>query len=84
MIHESGAWSELNKKWYFLPRRCSSQKRILRDAIVFQNNYSIMQEVNFYWQTCVLTGGVCWIQHDSEVESSFTEFMRMFWTELGS
>ena len=26
MIHESGAWSEHHKKWYFLPRRCSSQK----------------------------------------------------------
>ena len=26
LIHESGAWSEQNKKWFFLPRRCSSQK----------------------------------------------------------
>jgi len=26
MIHESGAWSELNQKWYFLPRRCSKER----------------------------------------------------------
>lgn len=23
MIHESGAWSDVHKKWFFLPRRCS-------------------------------------------------------------
>ena len=26
MIHESGAWSDFNQKWFFLPRRCSSAK----------------------------------------------------------
>lgn len=26
LIHESGAWSEINQKWFFLPRRCSPQK----------------------------------------------------------
>lgn len=26
LIHESGAWSEANQKWFFLPRRCSSLK----------------------------------------------------------
>lgn len=26
LIHESGAWSELNKKWFFLPRRCSKER----------------------------------------------------------
>lgn len=26
LIHESGAWSELNKKWFFLPRRCSKDR----------------------------------------------------------
>ncbi|XP_037943338.1 apyrase [Teleopsis dalmanni] len=26
MIHESGLWSEVHKKWYFLPRRCSKEK----------------------------------------------------------
>lgn len=26
MIHESGVWSSENKKWYFLPRRCSKDK----------------------------------------------------------
>lgn len=26
MIHESGEWSEEHKKWFFLPRRCSTQK----------------------------------------------------------
>lgn len=26
MIHESGAWSETNKKWFFLPRRCSKDR----------------------------------------------------------
>lgn len=25
MIHESGAWSPVHKKWYFLPRRCSHE-----------------------------------------------------------
>lgn len=23
MIHESGAWSDIHKSWFFLPRRCS-------------------------------------------------------------
>ncbi|XP_014213918.1 apyrase isoform X2 [Copidosoma floridanum] len=26
MIHESGAWSDVHKKWFFLPRRCSKEK----------------------------------------------------------
>ena len=26
MIHESAAWSEIHKKWYFLPRRASKNK----------------------------------------------------------
>lgn len=26
MIHESGAWSDIHKKWFFLPRRCSKEK----------------------------------------------------------
>lgn len=26
MIHESGAWSSINRKWYFLPRRCSKER----------------------------------------------------------
>lgn len=26
MIHESGAWSALQRKWYFLPRRCSKDR----------------------------------------------------------
>lgn len=26
LIHESGAWSEFNQKWFFLPRRCSALK----------------------------------------------------------
>jgi len=26
MIHESGAWSALHRKWYFLPRRCSKDR----------------------------------------------------------
>jgi soluble calcium-activated nucleotidase 1 len=26
LIHESGAWSEHHQKWFFLPRRCSTQK----------------------------------------------------------
>lgn len=26
MIHESGVWSPVQKKWYFLPRRCSREK----------------------------------------------------------
>lgn len=26
MIHESGMWSPVHRKWYFLPRRCSKDK----------------------------------------------------------
>ncbi|XP_055905031.1 apyrase [Eupeodes corollae] len=26
MIHESGAWSDVHQKWFFLPRRCSKNK----------------------------------------------------------
>ncbi|XP_001359657.3 soluble calcium-activated nucleotidase 1 [Drosophila pseudoobscura] len=26
MIHESGAWSDLKQRWFFLPRRCSKEK----------------------------------------------------------
>lgn len=26
MIHESGAWSAIHRKWYFLPRRCSEER----------------------------------------------------------
>lgn len=26
MIHESGVWSEVHKRWYFLPRRCSKDR----------------------------------------------------------
>lgn len=26
MIHESGVWSEVQQRWYFLPRRCSKDK----------------------------------------------------------
>ncbi|KAK6643364.1 hypothetical protein RUM43_004869 [Polyplax serrata] len=25
MIHESGMWSDIHKKWFFLPRRCSKE-----------------------------------------------------------
>ncbi|OXU32053.1 hypothetical protein TSAR_002858 [Trichomalopsis sarcophagae] len=26
MIHESGAWSSIHRKWFFLPRRCSKEQ----------------------------------------------------------
>ncbi|KAK9881286.1 hypothetical protein WA026_015408 [Henosepilachna vigintioctopunctata] len=26
MIHESGLWSDLHQKWFFLPRRCSKER----------------------------------------------------------
>lgn len=26
MIHESGVWSDIHQKWFFLPRRCSKQR----------------------------------------------------------
>lgn len=26
MIHESGAWSDTHKSWFFLPRRCSKNR----------------------------------------------------------
>lgn len=26
MIHESGVWSDIHRKWFFLPRRCSKDK----------------------------------------------------------
>lgn len=25
MIHESGTWSDVHQKWFFLPRRCSKE-----------------------------------------------------------
>lgn len=25
MIHESGVWSDVHKRWFFLPRRCSNE-----------------------------------------------------------
>lgn len=25
MIHESGLWSDIHQKWFFLPRRCSKE-----------------------------------------------------------
>lgn len=25
MIHESAVWSDIHKRWFFLPRRCSSE-----------------------------------------------------------
>lgn len=25
MIHESGVWSDIHKRWFFLPRRCSNE-----------------------------------------------------------
>lgn len=26
MIHESGVWSDVHQKWFFLPRRCSKER----------------------------------------------------------
>lgn len=26
MIHESGMWSKVHRKWFFLPRRCSKER----------------------------------------------------------
>lgn len=26
MIHESGVWSDVHRKWFFLPRRCSKEQ----------------------------------------------------------
>lgn len=26
MIHESGVWSDIHSKWFFLPRRCSKNR----------------------------------------------------------
>lgn len=26
VIHESGAWSDIRQRWYFLPRRCSKER----------------------------------------------------------
>lgn len=25
-LHESGVWSDVHQRWYFLPRRCSKEK----------------------------------------------------------
>lgn len=26
VLHESGCWSPIHRKWYFLPRRCSKER----------------------------------------------------------
>lgn len=47
MIHESGVWSPLNEKWYFLPRRCSHESyNETRDEIM-GCNYMITADSNF-------------------------------------
>ncbi|XP_045515645.1 apyrase [Pieris brassicae] len=47
MIHESGMWSEINKKWYFLPRRCSQQPYNESRDEVMGCNYLITADNNF-------------------------------------
>ncbi|CAF4824225.1 unnamed protein product [Pieris macdunnoughi] len=47
MIHESGMWSEINNKWYFLPRRCSQQPYNESRDEVMGCNYLITADNNF-------------------------------------
>ncbi|CAK1547332.1 unnamed protein product [Leptosia nina] len=47
MIHESGMWSEIHKKWYFMPRRCSHQPyNETRDELM-GCNYLITSDSHF-------------------------------------
>lgn len=47
MIHESGVWSPVKNKWYFLPRRCSHESyNETRDEIM-GCNLMITADSNF-------------------------------------
>lgn len=45
MIHESGAWSDIHNRWFFLPRRCSrDQYNETRDETMSCNVLLIADE----------------------------------------
>lgn len=48
MIHESGVWSSLTKKWYFLPRRCSKERYNETRDEHMGCNYLIMADESFH------------------------------------
>lgn len=53
LIHESAAWSEHNKKWFFLPRRCSKERynetldeiRGCNYLLSTDDNFSVVEKV---------------------------------------
>ncbi|XP_032523983.2 apyrase [Danaus plexippus] len=47
MIHESGVWSVVNKKWHFLPRRCSHESYNETRDEVMGCNYLITANDDF-------------------------------------
>ncbi|CAH2106195.1 unnamed protein product [Euphydryas editha] len=47
MIHESGVWSPIHEKWYFLPRRCSQESYNETRDEVMGCNYLITADSNF-------------------------------------
>lgn len=47
MIHESGAWSHIHEKWFFLPRRCSNEPYNETKDEVMGCNYLITADANF-------------------------------------
>ncbi|XP_038212144.1 apyrase [Zerene cesonia] len=47
MIHESGVWSPISEKWYFLPRRCSHEPYNETKDEIMGCNYLITADNNF-------------------------------------
>jgi len=48
MIHESCAWSEVHKRWFFLPRRCSPKQYNENDDEYMSTNLLISANDDFY------------------------------------
>jgi len=47
MIHESCAWSQIHKRWFFLPRRSSSKQYNDNDDERMATNMLISANINF-------------------------------------
>ncbi|KAG4078274.1 hypothetical protein HA402_012984 [Bradysia odoriphaga] len=56
MIHESGMWSEIHRKWFFLPRRCSRNRHNSTLDKMMGCNLLISAEENFHKVNVVKLG----------------------------
>lgn len=45
LLHESASWSPINRKWYFLPRRCSKER--YNETKVGTSFLSILDTISF-------------------------------------